>query len=134
MLPFFLAIAGLVIDAGRVLDTRREVQNVADGAARVAAMQIDTQRLRATGEVRLDFDAALRAARQYVSDQATGDGWEPPSVTGNSMGVQVTLHRQAPTSFLRIINVGSLVRVEASARAEPCFGITRGTRPNGGAC
>jgi Flp pilus assembly protein TadG len=134
MLPFFLATAGLVIDAGRVLDARREVQNVADGAARVAAMQIDAPHLRDTGDLRLDQDRARDAAQRYIRDQAAGEGWETPRITPSAGGVQVQVARRAPTSFLRIINVESLVTVQASALAEPCVGILNGTRPIGQRC
>ena len=135
MLPFFLATAGLVIDAGRVLATRREVQNVADGAARVAAMQIDEAQLRQNGTLQLDFDRARTAAERYVRDQATGEGWQPPRVArGANGGIAVTLDRAAPTSFLRIVNVRSLTTVEATARAEACVGIQQGVRLGGGAC
>lgn len=134
MLPLFLAVAGLVIDAGQVFDARREAQNVADGAARVAAMQLDVTQLRATGQVQLNVADARTAAERYVRDQAHGAGWDPPSVTGNPNSVQVSIGRQVPTSFLRIVNVMSLAHVVATARAEPCVGITTGARAGGGQC
>jgi uncharacterized membrane protein len=133
MLPLFLGIAGLSIDAGRIFDARREAQNVADGAARVAAMQIDLQKLHTTGKVQLNGQAAA-AARRYVADHTPGSGWEQPTVTPDANGVQVKVTRRLPTTFMRILSPGQEVAVSATARAEPCVGITSGQSLNGGAC
>ena len=46
MLPLFLSVIGLAIDAGTIFDARRELQNVADSAARAGAMQIDQARVK----------------------------------------------------------------------------------------
>jgi uncharacterized membrane protein len=134
MLPFFLAVAGLTIDAGEILDARREAQNIADGAARVAVMQVDVRELRRTGNVVLNYSDAQMAAKRYVRDQAQGAGWHEADVSGNATHVQVTVSRDVPTSFLRIVKINSLVTVAATADAVPCVGITSGRTLNGGNC
>gem|GEM_PF-5201525 len=41
MLPLFLSVIGLAADGGIAFGARRELQNVADSAARAGAMQVD---------------------------------------------------------------------------------------------
>src|SRR5438046_169568 len=67
-IPLFLTMAGLAIDGGALLDSRRDLQSVADGAARAGATRIDMQRLRTSGgaDVELDSAQAMHAARAYV--------------------------------------------------------------------
>jgi uncharacterized membrane protein len=141
LLPLFLAIAGLVIDAGQLFDARREAQNVADGAARVAVEQINRSSLSNRGVLQLDFTQAQAAATQYVRNQEQGPGWQAPNITpeygrGNTVtGVTVSVTRQVPTSFMRIVKALSTVTVGASARAEACVGLgTVSTNLAGGGC
>ena len=141
MLPFFLAIVGLTIDAGRLFDARREVQNVADGAARVAVEQIDRAALRRSGTLQLDYIQAQNMATQYVYSQESGSGWQQPTYDpdyggGKAVtGVTVHVSRNVPTSFMRIIKVVSTVTVSASAHAEACVGIGPATANlSGGNC
>ena len=133
MLPLFLGVAGLSIDAGRLFDARREAQNVTDGAARVAVMQIDLPKLHATGKVQLDAQAPA-AAQRYVRDHTAGVGWDPAVVTPDATGVQVRVSRRLPTTFMRILNPKLEVTVSATARAEPCVGITSGHSLDQGNC
>jgi uncharacterized membrane protein len=120
MLPL-LSVIGLSIDAGTLFDARRELQNVADSAARAGAMQIDQTAYRASSgtTVVLDPATARQAAAQYISTRgarfaATIDV-EPKSVI-----VQVS--QSVPTSFLRLVGIGTM-RITATAPAMPRFGI-----------
>lgn len=136
MVPFFVGIAGLSIDAGRLFDAQREAQNVADGAARVAAMQLDTSALHSTGKLQLS-STAQGVALRYMRDQEQGAGWAPPDpkdVQADGTGVTVTVRRQVTTTIVRIVNAGGAVTVSATARAEPCFGVVTGRRVGGGQC
>lgn len=121
MLPIFLAIIGLALDGGALFAARRQAQNAADAAARAGAQQIDEDRYRATGEIALDNGWARYVARQYIAGagglEATVD------VAGNQ--VIVTVRRDVPLSFLRLVGVGG-VRVGATAVAEPFYGIAEG--------
>jgi hypothetical protein len=75
--------AGLIVDAGRVLDANGAVFDLAGKAARVGAQQLDTAALRA-GRVRLDPAAAEQAAERYLR----GHGAEG---TARAAGATVTV-------------------------------------------
>jgi uncharacterized membrane protein len=121
MLPLFLSVIGLSIDAGTLFDTRRELQNVADSAARAGAMQIDQSTYRASsGEtVVLDAATAREAAAQYVNSQGAGFA---ATIDVRPRSVVVQVSRSVPTSFLRLVGIET-VRISATAPAVPRFGI-----------
>jgi Flp pilus assembly protein TadG len=123
MLPIFLAIIGLALDGGALFAARRQVQNAADGAARAGAQQIDLDKYRATGEIALDDGWARYVARQYVA--GLGGLEAAVDIAGNQ--VIVTVRRDVPLSFLKLVGVGE-VRVGAMAVAEPFYGIAEGRR------
>src|SRR5256885_11263163 len=78
-LPMFISIAGLAVDGGVLLASRRQLQSVADGAARAGATRLDLERLRASGgaEVQLDQRLAAAAARSYVEERIGRDAiWQ----------------------------------------------------------
>jgi uncharacterized membrane protein len=126
MLPLFLSIVGLAIDAGSVFAARRELQNVADGAARAGAMQIDIEAYRqSSGEnLVLDQTKARQVAAEYVAN-------EPVQVTAtieaDGNGVFVEARREVPTSFLQLVGV-TAVEISATAPAQPRYGIESGNR------
>ncbi len=126
MLPLLLAIIGLAIDGGVVFTARRELQNVADSAARAGAMQIDEQAYRdSAGEsIVLDTGAARQVAAQYVASQGRGMS---AVISAEPERVVVQVSRDAPTSFLRLVGIGT-VRISATAPAEVRHGIASGSR------
>ena len=126
MLPLFLSIIGLAIDGGIVFSERRELQNIADGAARAGAMQIDERVYRASSgdRVVLDVEAARQVAATYVSSPPRGLTAEVAAEPGD-VTVQVT--RDVPTTFLQLAGVRS-ARVTAVAVAQARYGIERGNR------
>ena len=96
-LPLFVSLVGLAIDGGVVFDARRELQSVADGAARAGAMQLDETAYRTTagaegragalGPRRWPGSTWRRRAaptRPTSTPRATGSwspsgrGWRPP--------------------------------------------------------
>lgn len=125
MLPLFIAIIGLAIDGGIVYDNQHALQDVADGAARTGATQIDQNAYRASGgqTVVLDQGNAQAVAAAYVSGQGAN---LTASVATDSIRVVVTVHRLVPTSFLRIVGIDT-VQVSATATAEVQHGITQGS-------
>jgi uncharacterized membrane protein len=131
--PLFVTMAGLAIDGAVLLTSRRELQSVADGAARAGATRLDMPRLRASGgaDVRLDPTGATDAARGYL-DQALATGahpWQPLPQTTIQVGerrVHVAVHAQLQTAFLRIVSIDT-VPVEASAFADLQYGIHNGS-------
>jgi uncharacterized membrane protein len=113
-----VAVVGLVTDGGLMFAQRRDLQNAADAAALAGAMQIDERAYRATGEVVLDHGAAREAARRYLADEGDLDY----SVQVTASGVEVSVSRQASTSFLRLVGITG-VEISASASAAPRHGI-----------
>ncbi|MFN8472167.1 MAG: TadE family protein [Anaerolineae bacterium] len=126
MLPLFLAVVGLTIDGGVVFNTRRDLQNVADSAARAGAMQIDQRAYRESSGQRvvLDGGAAQEAAAGYVASQgrdlSAEIGVEPQRVV-------VRVERTVPTTFLTLVGLSS-ARVTATASAEARYGIESAVR------
>jgi Flp pilus assembly protein TadG len=114
-LPLFMAIAGLAIDGGVLLTSRRELQSVADGAARAGATRLDLDRLRASGgaEVQLDAAGARETTWIYIQERLpTALNWQAPP----DARVDVATRR---------VHVDS-VPVEAAAFADVQYGIHAG--------
>lgn len=126
MLPLFLSVIGLAIDAGIVFSARRELQNVADSAARAGAMQVDVRAYRESSgaNVVLDQAAARDAAAEYAAQQGKGMA---ATVVVAPQRVAVSVSRDVPTSFLRLVGLAR-VRVSATAPAEVRYGIERANR------
>ena len=122
MMPLFLSMIGLTIDGGQVFDGRRQLQNLADGAARAGATQIDQQAYRASGgsSVVLDTGRARQAAADYISRQSS---LVQGTVAADPDLVAVQLSLDTPTSFLRIVGINS-VHISAGSSAAPRYGIT----------
>jgi uncharacterized membrane protein len=120
LLVGLVAVAGLVTDGGVVFTQRRDLQNIADGAALAGAMQVDENAYRSSGgaNVVLDQGAAYQAAVEYLQ----GEGDSNYSVRASTTGVDVQVSRRAATAFLRIIGIDG-VTISAHARAEPQHGI-----------
>ncbi len=124
LLPtMFLPVLGLSIDAGVMFDARRELQNAADGAARVGAMEI-ARPLGSLGEIRLDEGRARAAVDDYFRDRVSVPMSHDTDITGNR--VTVTVHRTLRLPFLRLLHVPN-PRIGTAGSARPCSGVTEGT-------
>lgn len=125
MLPFFLAIIGLTVDGEVVWNAERQLQGVADGAARAGAEALDTGAYYGSNgqTVALDPSAARQQAETYLLREESGARW---SVSADSRQVVVRLRRSVPTSFVRIIGIDA-VPLTASAVAEVRHGVVSGT-------
>ncbi len=126
MLPFFLSIVGLAIDGGAIFKARRDLQDVADSAARAAAMQIDQNVYRASSgaTIVIDTSAARSTANDYLAQAQDVDG----QVNADQRQVTVQVKRNVPTAFLRIVHIDS-ARIGATAVALPRHGIQQEQRP-----
>lgn len=126
MLPLFFAVVGLAVDGGQVFNARRELQNVADTAARAGAMQIDQRVYRESAGQRvvLDAESARAIAASYLAGQRAG---LEAQVSADPERVVVQVSREVPTSFLRLVRIDS-VRIGATAPAEVRYGIERANR------
>ena len=123
MLPLFLSIVGLAIDGSLVFGARRELQAVADSAARAGAMQLDPGAYRDSSGAALvlDQEAARRVAAEFAARQGAGPA---ARITVEPQRVVVELHREVSTGFLRLVGYRS-VRVTAVAPAEVRVGVER---------
>jgi len=119
MLLGLLAIAALVVDGGVLFAERRDLQGLADGAARAGAMAVDEERLRETGAVSLDPVAARTAAGRYL---AAGGFQGEVQIDADTLGVTVGLEESRPTLMMGLIGVRA-VSVTAHAVARPRVGI-----------
>jgi Flp pilus assembly protein TadG len=115
-----ISVVGLVTDGGIVFSQRRDLQNAADAAALAGAMQIDEKAYRASGQVVLNERAAREIATQYLQDEGDLDY----SVQVSPTGVEVSVSRQASTSFLRIVGING-VDISASSSAVPRHGVAQ---------
>ncbi len=130
-MPLFVSIAGLAIDGGVLLAARRQLQSVADGAARAGATQLDLDRLRASAgtDIQLDRALALEAASTYLDERLARElAWQASPVTSVDVGprrVHVLIQGTLRTAFLRVVNIDN-VAVEASSFADLQYGIRAG--------
>lgn len=129
--PMFMSIAGLAIDGGVLLASRRQLQSVADGAARAGATRLDLARLRDSGGTQVQLDQALSAAavNAYLDERLKAElTWQATPrvlVETTSRRVHVLISGEARTAFLRIVHIDA-VPVEASALADVQYGIRDG--------
>jgi hypothetical protein len=121
MLLGLLAVAALVVDGGVFFAARRDLQGLADGAARAGAMAVDEEWLRETEEVRLDPEEAEISARRYLG--ATGFRGTA-SINTDILSVTVHLSASRSTVMMGLLGLDS-VQVEARGIARPRTGIER---------
>lgn len=125
MLPVFLAVVGLALDGGRILEKHADLEAIADAAARAGAAAMDTS---ATGALRsdasspatLDPATAEDAARAY----AKYEGVIPVTVTADGNQVMVRVGERVPTVFLRVAHLDS-VWIESRGIAHPQPGVSQ---------
>src|SRR5256885_16813735 len=80
-IPLFISTAGLAIDGGVLLASRRQLQSVADGAARAGATRLDLARLRDSGGGDGQFVVSLgsETANSYPNERLAGPvAWAGP--------------------------------------------------------
>ena len=125
-LPLLVSVVGLSLDSGTVFAARRELQNVADAAARAGATQVDVERYRQSGgtSVVLEPNRARSAAAAVLASQ---DVHIRGTVAADSRRVVVEVHRDVPTAFLRLAGI-STVDIAATAPAEVRFGVEAASR------
>ncbi len=127
LLPFMFGLLGLTLDGGQMLVTQRQIQGVAEGAARAGAEQLDKDAARdnPTALAPLDPNLAWTAAADYVAAQPPG-----LSATINANPAQVSVEVTSgavPVMFVRAIGYTAPIHVRAMAVAEPRTGIVSAT-------
>lgn len=114
-LPALLVVLGLVVDGGRAFVSRRDLQNLADGAAAAAAMQIDTTTYATSNVVQLDPSRAQAAAEEYLGAHPAVSA----TVTVEATSVEVTVRERWPTVFLKLFGIQSVtMTARATAQAD----------------
>jgi uncharacterized membrane protein len=123
LLPILLALAGLAIDSGQALVVRREVQALADSAARAGAAELDEAVLRRDpfAAPALDPVLAADAALDYVTEVQPAATATVVEVDPSHIKVRV-VSPPVRLTLLQLAGVGP-VRLEATARSEPRIGI-----------
>lgn len=97
-----LLCGGLVFDGGRLLADRRQLRDVASGAARAGAQALSVDTLRAEGRTAVDPAAGVAAAQDYLA--ASGRSGE---VQVNEDTVTVTVTEDTDMVILRLAGVAS---------------------------
>ena len=117
-----LAVLGLVADGGLLFARHRELQAVADAAARAGAAQLDEAAYRASnGRIaQLDPARARQAARGYL--HAAGFGGQA-QVSADPASVQVVLTQAMRPPIFGAVS-GGAVQLTVRALARPRTGIT----------
>src|SRR5437867_2150719 len=85
-----IMVAGMAYDGGEIVAAQATARDLAAGAARAGAQEIDLDHLRATGIAVLDPDRAIASAEAYLTQAGyTGTA----SVDGGDITVTVRLHQ-----------------------------------------
>lgn len=115
-----LLVAGLVIDGGAILTTKRQATDIAAQAARAGAQALSVDVLRGTGGQQLDPEQATAAAHAFL-DRAGHPG--TVTVTGDSVTVTVAIDQA-----LAILGLGrdGQVTVSGQATARNVRGVVEG--------
>jgi len=115
-----IAITALVVDGGVLFSARRNLQSVADGAARAGAMVIDEDGLRRSGGemVQLDPDAARGVVHRYLEESEFGGAAD---IQIDTTSVTVRLSEERPTVLLSAVGIRRF-DVGALATARPRSG------------
>lgn len=124
MLPFFLAVIGLTIDAGTVFAARCQVQGIADTAARAGANELNVAvyRVQDGDAVVLDKFLARMVAEQYLVDQGVGPEGLGGAVHVTDEEIVVTVWRDVPLGFLQLVGRRTYA-ISATATAEPFVSV-----------
>jgi hypothetical protein len=119
-----LVVTALVIDGGVLFSARRDLQSLADGAARAGAMSLDENHLRSSGGriVHLDPTSAQEAANEYLR----GSGFSGRAeIATNLSSVSVGLREERPTLMMGIAGIKT-INTSADAVAYPVIGTGEG--------
>lgn len=117
-----MALVGLVLDGGAKLRAARQATGIAEEAARAAAGHADLPAAYTRGIYRVDPQAALQAARDYL---AAAGQHGTVRVTGPAT-IEVTVRIEQPATMLSLIGIDSL-SVQETAQAHLVTGITAPT-------
>jgi uncharacterized membrane protein len=115
---FFLMLIGLVSDGGMILSQRRDLQGLADGAARAGA-QASNQNISRSGQpMQIDPSAAQAEVSTYLAQ----DGYRGSfNVIPSATQVTVNLSDTYPLGFAKLLGI-STTTLHATASSSPISG------------
>ncbi|MEW6474319.1 MAG: pilus assembly protein TadG-related protein [Actinomycetota bacterium] len=120
MCLMMLFVGGIALDLWRAFSERRALSGVVDAAAVAGASGIDTDRFRASGEVRLDPSRSEALAWDNLRTQEDTRSLVDATVEANPQDVTVTAVGRVDFTLLRIFLSGEEpLRVTVRATAEP---------------
>lgn len=111
-----LALVGVVSDGGQALAQRRELQGLADGAARAGAAALNQDVLVGAHVAQIDPQQAEAAVAQYLS--AAGFAGDAPKVSVTPGGISVSLTQSYHPTFDQFIGISN-VTLHASSSSTP---------------
>ena len=114
---FLIMLIGLVSDGGMILSQRRDLQGLADGAARAAA-QPGNQNASRSGSTSIDPTTAEQDAQSYLADA----GFEGSSNVLTAGGqVTIQLSESVPLGFAKLLGI-SRTTLHATSTSSPISG------------
>lgn len=118
-----LVVTALVVDGGMLFSARRDLQSLADGAARAGAMALDENRLRSSGGlvVQVDPTSAQQAANEYLRVSGFSGRAE---IAPDFFSVRVALREEMPTLMMGIAGMRTIT-TKADSVAQPVIGTGR---------
>ena len=119
-----LPVMGLAMDAELIFSAHRRLEMLADGAARVGAMQVDPAASRARRRVALDPMQAELAAEAYLDQTAGVAGM----AQADADHIEVRAERDVELGLGQLWSRRSQ-HVVATAAAVPCEGVARAESP-----
>ena len=111
---FFLLLLGLVSDGGLLLSQRRDLQGLADGAARAGAAAIDPSTIR-TGHLQIDPAVAQTQIDRYLAAAGFSGSAQ---VSPTPAQVRVELSGTYSLAFARLVGIGSAT-LHATSTSDP---------------
>jgi hypothetical protein len=107
----FIALVGMAVDVGQVVQTRTDLQKTADAAAFAAAQDLP------------NIAAAEATAADYVNVNSNGSAFAVIAFGAGNTSVTVEAHRRVDYAFLRVVGLGG---TDVSARASVRVGSYSG--------
>jgi Flp pilus assembly protein TadG len=114
LMIMLLGLSGLAMDGGQLFLARRDIQSLADAAARAGAAQLDQveARINPDNPPQIDPIEATDAAETYIAKARPGASVAVLAVDANHIAVRV-ISPPVPVTLLQLAGVGSSIRVQA---------------------
>jgi Flp pilus assembly protein TadG len=112
---FFLLLLGLVSDGGLLLSQRRDLQGLADGAARAGAAAIDPSTIRTAQAPQIDPAVAQTQITRYLAAAGFSGSAQ---VSPTPAQVRVELSGTYSLAFAKLVGIGSAT-LHATSTSDP---------------